>query len=68
MSRRQSDIIRLSDNAPPVMADYDAVLSEFRKHLLSLGATDDSASWQEIVVHNFLFNFVPEAGLLLVRR
>jgi hypothetical protein len=53
---------------PPVMADYDDVLAEFKKHLMDLGASSDIASWQEIVVHNFLFNFVLEAGYLLVKR
>jgi Ulp1 family protease len=50
------------------MAKYDEVIAEFKGYLKKLGTTSDTAMWQEIVVHNFLYNFLREAGYLLVKR
>jgi hypothetical protein len=50
------------------MVNYDEVIAEFGKSARAHGSTDDSATWQEIVVHNFLYNFLREAGYLLVKR
>lgn len=68
MSKREKDIIRPIRMGPMPMVNYDEVLKEFKRHLIDLGASDDIAAWQEIVVHNFLYVFVTEHHYMLVQR